>query len=202
MAPEQDWCLECGAAVTTRVSRSAGPWLAVATILVVLAVVGATAYLILSQASDDADKAAGPAARPAPPPYRGRIPIWPSSTRAYTIIAFATHNRAAAEARARRLITAGQRAGVLRTTGYADFTPGLWLTWSGQYADTATAIKAAGRVRALFPLTRVRLIRKATPPPTQGQTQSTQTQPTQTQTQTGTTSPPASTQPSAQSPAQ
>lgn len=191
LAPEQDWCLECGTAVTTRVSSGPGWWLAAATVLIVLAVVGAIVVFAVNQASDDSDTAAGPPAAPARAPYRGPIPTWNADTRAYTIIAFASRNRPAAEARARRLITAGQRAGVVRTTGYADFTPGLWLTWSGQYADSATAVKATGRVRALFPIARVRLIRKAAPPPA----------PTQTQTQP-TTSTPASTTTPAQAPGQ
>jgi hypothetical protein len=188
MADEQDWCLECGAAVTTRVSRAPGPWLPIAIVVIVLAIAGAVVFGLVDRASDDSEKAAGPAAAPARAPYRGPIPTWRSDRRAFTIVAFATRNRAAAEARARRLITAGQRAGVLRTTGYADFTSGLWIAWSGQYADSATAIKAAGRVRAMFPIARVRLIRKATPPP-----------PT---TPPPTTSTPASTTTPAQSPAQ
>jgi hypothetical protein len=189
MAPEQDWCLECGMAVTTRVSRAPGLWVPVATVLLGLAIVGAIVVFAVNRASDDSDKAAGPAAAPARAPYRGTIPTWRSGTRAFTVVAFASRNRPAAEARARRLITAGQRAGVLRTTGYADFTPGLWIAWSGQYADSVTAIKSVGRVRALFPISRVRLIRKATPP-----APGTPPPPT--------TSTPASTSPPAQAPAQ
>jgi predicted nucleic acid-binding Zn ribbon protein len=183
MAPEQDWCLECGNAVTTRVSRAAGWGWPLAIVLVVLLIVGAVVFLVLHEASDDSEQAAGPATRTvaAPPPYRGAIPVWQADAQpAYTIVAFLSRNRPAAEARARRMITAGQRAGVLRTTGYSDFTPGLWIAWSGRYADSATAVKSAGPVRRLFPDAKVRLIQRAAPPPPEP-------------------SAPASTQPSAQS---
>ena len=40
LAPEQDWCLECGNAVTTRVARSPGWGVPVAIVIATLAVAG------------------------------------------------------------------------------------------------------------------------------------------------------------------
>jgi hypothetical protein len=65
LAADQDWCLECGAAVTTQVSRSPGwrlPVAIAATVAVLAAAVMVLAFL------DLADETGGVAAEPTPTP--------------------------------------------------------------------------------------------------------------------------------------
>ena len=165
MASEQDWCLECGAAVTTRVAKAPGWGVPVAIIAAVLLGAGALVWFLVDDASNDADKSVGPkpagTAAAARPPFRGPVPAWRSATRAFTLVTFTSRSRPAAEAQARRLITARQRAGVLRTNGYAGLRPGYWLTWSGQYADRATAQRARPVIARLAPSARVTLVQTA-----------------------------------------
>ena len=58
MAPEQDWCLECGSAVTTRIARPPGWRLPLLVGLAVLALLGVGVAIAVSAISDDADRAA------------------------------------------------------------------------------------------------------------------------------------------------
>lgn len=70
LAPEQDWCLECGHAVTTRIVPPPGWRLPLIAALAVLALLGVGVAVAVSSMSGDADRAAaGPgtaAATPAP----------------------------------------------------------------------------------------------------------------------------------------
>jgi hypothetical protein len=66
MASEQDWCLECGAAVTTRIAKPPGWRLPLLVGLAVLALLGVGVAIAVSASSDDADRAAGPAGARAP----------------------------------------------------------------------------------------------------------------------------------------
>ena len=59
MAPEQDWCLECGAAATTRVVRPPGWRVPLIVGLAVLALLGAALAIAVGSLSDKADRAAG-----------------------------------------------------------------------------------------------------------------------------------------------
>lgn len=71
LQPGQDWCLECGEAVSTRIARAPSwklPAAIVATVLVLGAAVLALAFLELS---DDADQAA---AEPTPTPVAAATP--------------------------------------------------------------------------------------------------------------------------------
>jgi hypothetical protein len=65
MAPEQDWCLECGTAVTTRVVPPPSWGLPVAVGLGALALLAAIVVVTLNLLSDDANQAASNQAKPA-----------------------------------------------------------------------------------------------------------------------------------------
>jgi hypothetical protein len=58
LAREQDWCLECGAAVTTRVVPPPGWRIPLVVALAVLALLGVGVAVAVSSMSDDADRAA------------------------------------------------------------------------------------------------------------------------------------------------
>jgi hypothetical protein len=64
MAPEQDWCLECGTAVTTRVVPPPS-WGTLAVGLGALALLAAIVVVTLNLLSDDAKQAASTPAKPA-----------------------------------------------------------------------------------------------------------------------------------------
>jgi hypothetical protein len=65
MAPEQDWCLECGTAVTTHVVPPPSWGLPVAIGLGALALLAAVVVVTLNLLSDDAKQAASNPAKPA-----------------------------------------------------------------------------------------------------------------------------------------
>jgi hypothetical protein len=181
LAPEQDWCLECGNALTTRVERSPGWGVPVAIVAAVLAVVGAAVFITIGLLTDDAHRAAGggsgaakaapaarakPAARTsstaAPAPAAKPVPLWPRAKQAYTIVVAAPSSRKAAEARARSLIAQRRVAGILRSDDYDFFGSGVWVVWRGQYPDRATAEGQAPSVQKAFPSAYVTFIRKKT----------------------------------------
>jgi hypothetical protein len=64
LAREQDWCLECGTAVTTRVVPPPHWRLPLIVALAVLALLGIGVAVAVSSMSDDADRAASAPARP------------------------------------------------------------------------------------------------------------------------------------------
>ena len=66
MAPEQDWCLECGNAVTTRVARPPSWRVPVAVAVGTLALLALAVALTVGALSDDADEAASGGGRSAP----------------------------------------------------------------------------------------------------------------------------------------
>jgi hypothetical protein len=185
LAPEQDWCLECGTALNTRVTRAPGWGLPVAIILAVLAVCGVAAFLIISALDDDADKAAGTTesaqtakstpARTTSPPSRTRtstvpgaveaqggrvVPQWPQARKAFTIVVGAPARRSAAEGRARALLAHGRDAGILRSADYDTFNAGPWVVWRGKYPTRAAAARKLADVKRVYPSAYVTFIRR------------------------------------------
>jgi hypothetical protein len=166
MADEQDWCLECGTAVTTRVVSPPSWRLAAAIVICTLLLLAAAGVIALSRLSDDADEAAGgpaPAAeRSTPAPAAtAKVPIGPSSRRAFTVIVLTTADRAVAERRARALIARGERAGVFRTNGYDNFQRGRWVTWVGVHPTRPAAQRTTPRLEPGNPSANVALVRKS-----------------------------------------
>lgn len=91
MAPEQDWCLECGSAVSTRIVRPPGWRLPVVVGLAVLALLGAGVAIAVSSSSDDADRAAGPAGAVTTPPGRHAHTVARPATRPAPATTVRTH---------------------------------------------------------------------------------------------------------------
>ena len=65
MAPEQDWCFECGNAATTRVQRPPSWGIPVAVALAALALLAAVVVVAVRALSDDAERAASGGPQPA-----------------------------------------------------------------------------------------------------------------------------------------
>jgi hypothetical protein len=175
VAPEQDWCFECGKAVTTRVVPPPSWLLPVGIILAAVAVVAVAAATVVTQLGGEPDRAAeqppahapsAPAPAPAPtpppaanPPRAGAAPRWPRDLAAYTVVLQETGNLAAAERRARSLVAKGADAGVLRTDDYEPFAPGRWAVWRGRYRRLAKATEALGLLRAAGRSGQIRFVR-------------------------------------------
>jgi hypothetical protein len=175
VAREQDWCFECGKAVTTRVVPPPSWLLPVGIILAAVAVVAVAAVTVVTQLQPDRAAQQGPIpartapaptpgpAPPAPPagtrPRAGGAPRWPGRLEAYTVVLQETRNAAAAEAGARSLVARGADAGVLRTDDYEPFTPGRWVVWRGRYQRLAKATEALGLLRAKGRRGQIRFVR-------------------------------------------
>ena len=169
LAADQDWCLECGAAATTRILRPPSWKLAAAIVIGVVAVVVVALAIVANSLSSDADRAAAvhtraPAAAtpanaaPAPaastattattattPAGGGAIASWPAGKAAWTVVLATTSSRAAAEQRARDLIAKGVKAGVLDTSKFAiDASGAKFVVFTGQYSGQDTAVSAEG----------------------------------------------------------
>lgn len=87
MAPEQDWCLECGNAVTTRVAPPPSWRIPVAVAVGTLALLALAVALTVSALSDDADEAAsggGRSAAATTTPARTTTVARPTRTRTAT----------------------------------------------------------------------------------------------------------------------
>lgn len=162
LAPDQDWCLECGAAATTRILRPPSWKLAVAIVLAVVTAVVVAVVIVVNALSGDADRAASrasapavtapatPAAAPAAttstaaaPAAAGTIASWPRGRDGWTIVLATASRRAAAERRARSLIAKGVKAGVLDTSQFnIDSGGALFVVFSGRFPSQQAAASA------------------------------------------------------------
>ena len=158
LAPDQDWCLECGAAATTRILRPPSWKLAAAIVLGVVAVVVVAVVIVVNALSGDSRRAvasraprAAPAARVATPkhpvtpatprattaPAAAKLAAWPSGRQAWTVVLATAPSRAAAQRRARALATA--------KFDLAD--PGAaFVVFTGQFRDQAAAVAGESRL--------------------------------------------------------
>ena len=177
LAADQDWCLECGAAATTRILRPPSWKLAAAIVLGVLAAVVIAVVIAVNALSGDADRAAAihraPAvtkpAKPAPaasttsatpttataastPAAGGAIASWPRGATGWTVVLATTSNRAAAERRARDLIANGVKAGVLDTSRFnLDASGAAFVVFTGRFPAQDGAVSEEGRLGGRAP---------------------------------------------------
>jgi hypothetical protein len=181
LAPDQDWCLECGAAATTRILRPPSWKLAAAIVLGVVAAVVVVVVLVVNALSGDADRAAAiparapaattpakPAPAPAPAPTAsttaptpttasapaagGTIASWPRGKVGWTVVLATTSSRPAAEQHARGLIAKGVKAGVLDTSRFnIDASGASFVVFTGRFPSQDAAVSAEGRLGSRAP---------------------------------------------------
>jgi hypothetical protein len=189
LAPDQDWCLECGAAATTRILRPPSWKLPAAIAAGVIAAVVVATVLVVNALSGDAHRAAATPTRspaagaaavkptPAPAatapaaattpttaatsttattpsaPTSGRtIASWPRSRSAWTVVLATTSSRLAAEQRARDLIAAGVKAGILDASKFTiDASGAPFVVFTGQFPSQEGAVSAESRLGGRAP---------------------------------------------------
>jgi septal ring-binding cell division protein DamX len=177
LAPDQDWCLECGAAATTRILRPPSWKLAAAIVLGVVAAVVVVMVIVVNALSGDAKRAAATPAKapaattpanPAPaatpsttattpttastPAAGGTIASWPRGKVGWTVVLATTSSRSAADQRARGLIAKGVKAGVLDTSRFnIDASGASFVVFTGRFPSQDGAVSAEGRLRSRAP---------------------------------------------------
>jgi hypothetical protein len=174
LATDQEWCLECGTAITTRI-RPAPDW------RVPVAIVGGIAALValgllfalvsLSNTANQSVSTVTVAAAPAPSatpkapatppaattpkpattanaPAAATIASWRAGVTGYTVVVDVIPAKAAAKARATAVAAAGIPVGLLYSSDYSSMRPGDWIVFSGTYTTRAQADAAATRLQA------------------------------------------------------
>jgi hypothetical protein len=165
LTPQQEWCLNCGADVSSTLAPPPSWRGPVALVGVLLAIAAAALILALVELAGDAEQVAEqPAATPTPPaaatpaptvtPESTTIPPatddgttgttpeiadWPVGKDAWTVVLEASETREAAEARANELAQQGIPVGILESDDYPTLEPGRFVVFSGQYDSQRAA---------------------------------------------------------------
>jgi hypothetical protein len=169
LAPDQEWCLNCGADVGSTFApppRWRGP---VALVIALLAVAAAALILALVELAGDAEQVteqpAGqtptPAASVAPSATSTASPVtippatdngsagstpeiadWPDGKDAWTVVLEASATQTAAESRAKELSQQGVPVGILDSNLFSSLQADRFVVFSGQY-DTKRAADQA-----------------------------------------------------------
>ena len=166
LTPQQEWCLSCGADVTSTIAAPPSWRGPVALVGVLLAIAAAALLLALVELAGDAEQvsqqpAATPtptaAATPAPtttpeattippatdsPGTTPEIADWPAGKDAWTVVLEASSTREAAEARATELLQQGVPVGILDSNDYGSLEPNKFVVFSGQYDSQRAADQA------------------------------------------------------------
>jgi hypothetical protein len=168
LAADQEWCLNCGHAVGTRIAPTPRWRVPVAIVGAVLALLVAALVLSLVELSGDpqpvakapTSQATADAATPTPTPANGENAVptttptpapggtggtvgsaeWPSGKTAWTVVVASSTSRAAAQKKAK---AAGADAGVLHSDDFSSLRKGYWVVFAGQYPDQKAAQAAA-----------------------------------------------------------
>jgi septal ring-binding cell division protein DamX len=172
LAPDQEWCLECGAPVRVRI-RSAPDWRAplaiVAGVVVLVAVGFVIALVALSNTANRSvatPAAAAPASTATQPATTAQkttaqktsaqqttalqtttLATWPTGVTGYTVVLGVIPAKAAATASAIKIAAAGTPAGILYSSDYSSMRPGHWIVFSGTYTTRAQADAAATQLQ-------------------------------------------------------
>ena len=168
LTPEQEWCLSCGADVSSTIASPpswrgpvalVGGLLLVALIALVLALVelaGDAEQVSQQPPAATAVPTAPPAVAPTVTPESTTIPPatsdsgtpeiadWPAGKQAWTVVLESAATRAAAEARANELAGQGIPVGILNSDEYSSLEPGRFVVFSGQYDSQRAADQALG----------------------------------------------------------
>jgi hypothetical protein len=164
LTAEQEWCLSCGADVSSTIAAppsARGP-LALVGLLLALAAVALILALVelagdAEQVSEQPAATPTPATTPAPtvtpesttiPPATDdgggtpEIADWPAGKDAWTVVLESSSTRSAAETRADELAQQGIPVGILESDDYSSLEPGRVVVFSGQYDSQRAADQA------------------------------------------------------------
>jgi hypothetical protein len=166
LTAQQEWCLNCGADVTSTIAAPPSWRGPVALVAALLTIAALALVLALIELADDAEQVAQqPAATAAPTPSVVPTPTvtpeatippatddgsdttpeiadWPAGKDAWTVVLEASATRAAAEARANELAQQGIPVGILDSDEYGSLEPGRFVVFSGQYDSQRAAEQA------------------------------------------------------------
>lgn len=172
LAPDQDWCVECGEATTTRFSETPDWRVPVAVVGGVVLLAAAALVFLLVSLSNSANSSVAassvPPAQPRPAASAGakpravpvtraatnpsasartttgtRITAWPAGVTGFTVVLGVVPDKAAATASAQRIAASGIPVGLLDSSDFSSMSPGDWIVFSGTYATSAEAAAAA-----------------------------------------------------------
>ena len=164
LSPEQEWCLQCGADVSSTFApppRWRGPVALVGGLLLIALI---ALVLALVELAGDAEQVAEQAATPTPAPTTTTVPTptatippatddgtgstspeiadWPAGKDAWTVVLEASGTREAADARADELVQQGVPVGILDSNQYPSLEPNKFIVFSGQYDSERAANQA------------------------------------------------------------
>lgn len=163
LTAQQEWCLECGADVSSTIAAPPSWRGPVALVGGLLAIALAALILALVELAGDAEQVGPQAATPTPtttvvptpesttiPPATDdgtgsttpEIADWPAGKDAWTVVLESSSTREAADARASELSQQGIPVGILDSDEYGTLEPGKFVVFSGQY-DTQRAADQA-----------------------------------------------------------
>ena len=160
LTTEQEWCLNCGADVSSTIAAPPN-WRGPAVLVSVLLTIAAVALILalVELAEDPEQVATQPAATPSPvatvtpepttiPPATDdgtgtpEVADWPAGKDAWTVVLESSATRRAAEARADELAQQGVAVGILESDNYSSLEPGRFVVFSGQYDSQRAADQA------------------------------------------------------------
>jgi septal ring-binding cell division protein DamX len=168
LSAEQEWCVECGFAVGTRVAAPRGwHWpLALVTGLLALALIALILALVelagpaehvtevaatptpAAPAPTATPTAVAPTPSPTPTPGAQNLATWPQGRTAWTVILNSSGTRADAERLAGELAGKGiPGVGVLDSNDFDSLGPDSFVVFSGQYDTRQEAVDALAAVR-------------------------------------------------------
>ena len=173
LSADQEWCLECGAAVSTRIAEPRGWRASVAVVAALLALALIAVILALVELASDPEQvteaaatptpaptvapptttpAPGAEATPSPPPDEAApspgVAEWPEGETAWTVIFNSSGTREDAERIAGELAGKGvPGVGVLDSNDFDSLGPDSFVVFSGQYESREAAEKTLLSVR-------------------------------------------------------
>jgi hypothetical protein len=166
LTAQQEWCLNCGADVSSTIAAPPSWRGPIALVAGLLAIALIALVLALIELAGDAEQVSEqPAATATPVPTTTTVPTpesttippatddgsagttpeiadWPAGKDAWTVVLEAAGTRAAAEARANELAQQGIAVGILDSNDYPTLEPNKFVVFSGQY-DTERAANQA-----------------------------------------------------------
>jgi hypothetical protein len=145
LAPDQEWCLECGAARTVVAQPPDWrlPLLVIGAVVALVAAGAVIAMISLSRGAGHVTVISTPAARAA-----GTVPDWPAGLDGYTVLLSDSPSRGTAQADA--TLAAADHVpdvGLVSTDQHPLMRPrGVFYVYSGRYPTYATAQAAQARL--------------------------------------------------------